>query len=196
MFMLDSLHVASGSGPSKLSHDHLREALRGITPMKQEYVSKAITDTVNLLASGKVNHNIAQYFCGANLYPLKKKDEGISPISVSETLRRLVSKCLNTSVKTEAEMFFSPTQLGVGVKGGCTIIVYSVRSLIDIYSSSTDKCLLKIDFKNAFNLISRESIISQVAKYFPGLLNWTLITLLPESKLFIGNKFILSSIGV
>ena len=43
--------------------------------MKQEYVIKAITDTVNLLAAGKVNHNIAQYFSGANLYQLKKKME-------------------------------------------------------------------------------------------------------------------------
>ena len=92
-------------------------------------------------------------------------------------------------------MLLSPTQLGVGVNGGCEIIVHSVRSLIDIYSSSNDKCLLKIDFKNAFNQISRESIISQVAKY-TGLLNWTLFTLLPESKLFIGNEFILSSRGV
>ena len=65
MFMLDSFPVASGAGPNKLSSDHLREALRGITPMKQEYFIKAITDTVNLLAAGKVNHNIAQYFCGA-----------------------------------------------------------------------------------------------------------------------------------
>ena len=69
------------------------------------------------------------------------------------------------------------------MKDGCEIIVYSVRSLIDIYSSSTDKCLLKIDFKNTFNLIS-------------SLLNYTLFTLLPESKLFIGNEFILSSRGV
>ena len=69
------------------------------------------------------------------------------------------------------------------MKDGCEIIVYSVRSLIDIYSSSTDKCPLKIDFKNTFNLIS-------------SLLNYTLFTLLPESKLFIGNEFILSSRGV
>ena len=196
MFILDSFPVASGAGPSKLSPDHPREALRGITLMKQEYLIKAITDTVNILAAGKVIHNIAQYFCGANLFPLKNKDGGIRPISVGETLRRLVSKYLNTSVKKEAEMSFFPTQLGVGVKGGCEIIVHSVISLIDIYFSSTDKCVLKTDFKNAFNLITRESIISQVAKYFPGLLNWTLFTLHPESKLFIGNEFILSSRGV
>ena len=94
---------------------------------------KAITDTVNLLAAGKVNHNIAQYFCGYNLYPLKKKYGGIRSISVGETLRR-VYKCLNASVKKEADILFSPTQLGVGVKSGCEIIVHSVRSLFDIFS--------------------------------------------------------------
>ena len=101
MFMLDSFPVYSGAGPCKLSPDHLREALRGITQMKQEYLIKAIIDTVNLLAAGKVSHNIAQYFCGANIYPLKK-DGGIRPISVGETLRRLMYKCLIASVKKEA----------------------------------------------------------------------------------------------
>ena len=39
-------------------------------------------------------------------------------------------------------------------------------------------------------------IISQFDKYFPVLINWTLFTLILESKLFIGNEFILSSRGV
>ena len=53
-------------------------------------------------------------------------------------------------------MMFSPTQLGVGVKGGCEISMHSVRSLICIYSSSTNKCLLKIDFNRPFiSYISR-----------------------------------------
>ena len=69
--MLDFFPVASNEGPSKYSPDHLREALRGITPMTQKYLIKAITDTVNLLAAGKVSHNISQYFRGANLYLLK-----------------------------------------------------------------------------------------------------------------------------
>ena len=56
-------------------------------------------------------------------------------------------------LKRSRNVVIIPTQLGVGVNGGYEIIVHSVRSLIDIYSSSTDKCLLKIDFKNAFNLM-------------------------------------------
>ena len=52
MFILYFFPVSSGAGPSTLSPDHLREAFRGITPMKQEYLIKAITDTVNLLAAG------------------------------------------------------------------------------------------------------------------------------------------------
>ena len=55
MFMLDTFHVASGAAPSKLSPGHLR----GITPLKQEYCIKVITDIVNLLAAGKVSHDIA-----------------------------------------------------------------------------------------------------------------------------------------
>ena len=66
-----------------------------------------------------------------------------------------MSKCLKISVKKEADILLSHTQLGVGVKGGCEIIVHSVRILIDIYSRSINKYLLKIEFKNEFNLISR-----------------------------------------
>ena len=60
----------------------LREALRGITPLKHEYLIKAITDIVNLLAAEKVSHNIGQYFCGVNLYPMEKKMEVYDPFQL------------------------------------------------------------------------------------------------------------------
>ena len=62
-------------------------------------------------------------------------------------------------LKKNQKLLFSPTRLCEGMKDGCEMIVHLVKSLIDIYSSYTNKSLLKIDFKNTFNLISSESII-------------------------------------
>ena len=193
---INSFPRASGAGPSKLSPDHLREALKCPTPVKSERFLEAVTALVNVLAAGKVSPCIATHMCGAYLHPLAKKDGSIRPIAVGETIRRLVSKCLNTAVRREAESILAPTQLGVGVRGGCEIAIHTVRSVIDSKGDDSKTCLLKVDFKNAFNLISRQIVIDQVTKHLPGILRWTLCSLKPESHLRVNDKIILSSTGV
>ena len=193
---VNSFPIASGAGPSRLSPDHLREALKCPTPIKAELLLDSITAFVNVLASGRVCDNIAPYFCGAYLHPLLKKDGGVRPIAVGETLRRLVSKCLNFAVRKDAESTLAPSQVGVGVRGGCEAAIHSVRSVVDLHGSDSSLCLLKIDFKNAFNLVSRQSVINQVHAHLPGILRWTIFTLLPESPLRVASDSIVSSSGV
>ena len=167
---IKSFPAASGAGPSKLSPDHLKEALKCPTPLKSERFLDAVTTFVNVLASGDVCPSLSTRICGTILDPLLKKDGGIRPIAVGETFRRLVSKCLNSAIRREAATILSPLQLGVGVRGGCEIAIHSVRSIIDSLGADESTCLLKIDFKNAFNLISRQTVLDQVHALFPGLL--------------------------
>ena len=51
-------------------------------------------------------------------------------------------KYLNALVKKEAASLLSPPKLGVGVKGGCEIIMHSVITLIDIYINKSDLSFL------------------------------------------------------
>jgi len=52
----------------------------------------ALTDLLNLMFKGKIPEILLPIFFGANLCALKKKDGGIRPIAIGNTLRRFASK--------------------------------------------------------------------------------------------------------
>ena len=55
----------------------------------------------------------------------KKKDSGLRPVTVGESLRRLTSTCLTFKVAAEAAPFLRPQQFGVGVMGSCEAVVHA-----------------------------------------------------------------------
>ena len=85
----------------------------------------------------------------------KKTDGGVRPIAVGEVLRRLVGKCWMKSelVKDACKDLLEPRQLGVGSQGGAEAIVRAVNALLKEKGHDQDMALLKVDFRNAFNVI-------------------------------------------
>ena len=78
------------------------------------------------------------------------------PIAVGETLRRLVAKCMCAALQQAAAARLSPTQVGVGVQGGCEAAVHAVAAAIAQHHDDSDFVLCKVDFANAFNQSSRQ----------------------------------------
>ena len=86
---------------------------------------------------------------------LSKPGGGVRPIAVGLTLRRLAGKIIMKKLYGKCKDFFYPNQLGVGTPKGAESAVHAVRAYIKS-EKMTDKVLLKIDFKNAFNQVSRD----------------------------------------
>jgi hypothetical protein len=82
----------SAAGPSGLRPDHLREAL--LTAHSDE-VSAHLSALCALLAKGEAPAVVAPHLAGASLHALPKKQGGVRPIAVGDTLRRLVGKLLS-----------------------------------------------------------------------------------------------------
>ena len=68
--------------------------------------------------------------------------------------------------------FFEPYQFGVAVPCGAERIAHGLRTCIDQLWMEHDFGVLKVDMTNAFNLVSRQAILSECAKHFPELLPW------------------------
>ena len=66
---------------------------------------------------------------------------------------------------------FQPNQLGVGTPKGAEAAVHALRSYLE-NPENKDKVLLKIDFKNAFNMIRRDKILNLVKKKLPNIYNF------------------------
>ena len=96
----------------------------------------------------------------------------VRPIAVGETLRRLTGKCLCSLVKDKASSFFEPLQLGVACPHGTEKVVHGLRKCIEEHWGDEDFVVLKTDMRNAFNLISRQALLSECSLFFPELLPW------------------------
>ena len=170
MAILRSFPKLTGAGPSGLRIQHLIDAAE--VPL-QTPILHSLRAIVNLLASGNAQIEIATFLAGGNITALNKSTPGdIRPIAVGEVLRRLTSKCLCAAVRAKAASFFEPYQFGVACPSGAEKIAHGLRACIEEHWADDDFGVLKVDMKNAFNVVSRQEILVECAKHFPELLPW------------------------
>ena len=96
----------------------------------------------------------------------------VRPIAVGETLRRLASKCMCSLVKSAALRLMGRHQFGVAHPGGLEFVVHRAREVVLNNCHSPDFVVFKVDFENAFNVVSREAMLDEVDQHLPDLLPW------------------------
>lgn len=99
-------------------------------------------------------------------------------------------------VTPEVVTYLSPLQMGVGIPNGTVAIVHAARLISDVDGTDKSKVLLKVDFKNAFNTVSREKMFEVVRRVCPKLSAWTEFCYASKPYLFIGKETIRSTQGV
>ena len=65
-----------------------------------------------------------------------------------------------------------PRQLGVGVKGGLEAAVHTTRRYFELNKDDNSKIAVKLDFKNAFNSVRRDTTLAIIAKVAPSIYNF------------------------
>ena len=77
-----------------------------------------LTTFINTILTGSVPRSILPAFAGATLSAFNKKDGGIRPIAVGDTLRRLAAKCATRSIQDKFSGIFGPSQPSFDTPGG------------------------------------------------------------------------------
>ena len=132
----------------------------------------ALTHAVNHFASGQAPPYLRKYIAGGVSIALAKSATAVRPLACGDPIRRLVAKCFCVAGKEEISQAFAGRNFGVGCKGGVEVVAHSLRSTLKQYEDS-DMALLKIDFRNAFNEVSRSHFMQATANMFPAMSNWT-----------------------
>ena len=81
----------------------------------------------------------------------------------------LAAKCVCKNFSKEFLEALDPHQFGVAISGGTEILVHTARMLYEKAIERPDFFLLKFDFRNAFNCVSRQVFLDELAKKFPSL---------------------------
>ena len=190
---LKSFPAGSAPGPSGLRPQHLLEAC---PPGSEHGFLDQLTAVVNLLARGGACRTAAPFVAGAKLVAIPKPQGGIRPIAIGESLRRLVGKCLMSMVQQDARSYFWPAQVGVAVPAGAECVLHTVRAWLHRHKHSTDKVLCKLDFQNAFNVLSRDKFLAECPAHFPALARWTTWCYQDTSSLRFGTSTLDPASGV
>ena len=184
----------SAPGPTGMRPQHLKDALT--SQAHRDEVADQLRNLVNLLARGQAPSSVAELFAGASLVALAKKDGGLRPVAVGETLRRLVGKCLCAEVKEAARARLLPLQIGVAVPGGVEAAVHASRQWWNRNRGNRNKVFVKLDLSNAFNTLDRRALLEAVHEEFPALAPWVDWCYARPSLLHLGKQTLRSECGV
>ena len=159
---------ASAPGPSGLRADHIKETL---ATAHGDEVTAHLVGLCQLLAKGEAPAVVAPYLGGARLHALPKKNGGVRPIAVGETIRRLVGKVLCHATRDDSTIFLASagwSRRQTGGRGSC-----SHRSAMGrTQRRDSRQVLLKVDFQNAFNSVDRFALLSETRALSPGPAGW------------------------
>ena len=193
LLMLKSFPKGTATSRSGWSPQHLLEC--ALPQTNVSVFSEHLTAVVNLFLSGRASAEIAPFVASANLVPLLKKDSSIRPIAVGETLRRLISKCCTESVTRKVADMLSPLQVGVGVSKGAEAVIHAFNDLARD-SLNADNIMALVDFKNAFNTVSRSEMFEEVLSRIPEIFAWVQYSYGNAAKLFSYDSVLEATTGV
>ena len=190
---LRAFPVDTAPGPPGLRVQHLRKARQ---PGDTLVLMEQLAAVVNLLARGQACAAAAPVLAGASLVAVPKPKGGVRPIAIGEVMRRLTGKCLMTAVREEARAFLWPAQLGVGVPAGAETAVHTARAWLSRQQAAGNrKVLLKLDFRNAFNCLSRQAMLATIASHFPTLARFAVWCYAQPTHLQFGGASTIMSAG-
>jgi len=111
-------------------------------------LSERLAAAFNLILANKLDDSAQRLVNAARCCPIPKNEQGdIRPIAVGSVVGRLIfAMCIATSADALRE-YFMPLQFGLGVKGGCELLLTTVRGWLE---DNPDHLMICGDAKNAF----------------------------------------------
>ena len=149
-----------------VSEEDVRKAINSFRPGCNKLLT-TLTDFVNAILRGEVPDFAVSTFFGATLCALTKKDGGIRPIAVGNTLRRLAAKVGARPLSHSLGSELRPVQLGYSTKGDCEAAAHSARRYLR--DCNHRRVFLKVDMKNAFNCLRRDALLDVIRNRVPEL---------------------------
>jgi len=81
-----SFSPGSATGPSGLRQQHVLDCLNSVESAAKTGLLEALLTLVPTVSAGRLHPLAAPYLCAARLILLRKKDGGVRPIALGETL--------------------------------------------------------------------------------------------------------------
>ena len=191
---ISSFPPGSAGGLDGLRPGHLKALLGRESGEAGARLLSRLTEFTNMVLRGEVPDFVITTFFGASISALMKKDGGIRPIAVGNTLRRLATKVGVKPLSVRLGQELRPIQLGFSTKGGCEAAAHAARAYLT--SCNHRRVLLKIDMRNAFNCIRRDTFLTAARNRAPGAFRLLWQAYSQPTDLYYGEEVLQSSTGI
>lgn len=186
----------SAGGRDGMRPQHFLDMISASAAPVAGHTLATLAELVTLMLRDGLHPDAAQYVSSAHLVALPKEKGGVRPIAAGLALRRLVGKAAWRLVHGTVVEHLSPLQLGVGVPKGAEVVIHAVNRYVKDNEDDPDRLLAQIDLTNAFNRVSREAVLEQVAAVCPVIYPWVASTLCCSGLLFFDKHLLYSRAGV
>jgi hypothetical protein len=134
-------------------------------------VELSLFNLTNYLIKGD-GGNVNLWINSLLIFVSKEGKKNLRPLAIDEVFIRLVSKSVNSVMSVSVGEKLQPIQYGVGIKGGCEYVSHSVSMWVEeiLKDPGSNKIIIRLDKKNAFNSIPRAIIRRGILKHCPELL--------------------------
>ena len=143
---------------------------------------EGITLLARRLCSEEIPYeNIALLFSN-RLVPLRKRDDGVRPVGVGETLRRIIGKTVAKAFKEDIQNSCGPLQTCTGIQSGIEAAIHAVKN---IFLQDDCEAVLLVDADNAFNRLNREVALKNVGQICPVIFQYIHNSYKEPAKLYL-----------
>ena len=191
---LKSFAGSSSGGVDALRPGHIKDLIGPHSAEAGARLRRSVTALVNRLLAADISDFARRLLFSANLTALRKKDGGIRPIAVGNVFRRIASNVACRSVTKRLANELAPIQLGVGIRNGCESAVHAARTFIQ--RPSTSQIMIKLDMRNAFNCVRRDSVLETCLHRAPSLYRLAHLAYSQASSVLADGHIINSCTGV
>jgi len=131
---------------------------------------EALLTLVTATSSGRLHPRAAPYLSAARIILLHKKDGGVRPIVVGDTLRRLVAKWLPAIAQgRNAAAALALLQTAFAKGSPCEVVAMGLQAQMDALHGGTGWLLLQLkrELNNAFYSNARPTILEALERLCP-----------------------------
>ena len=165
-------------GPSGLRVQHLREA-----------TAAGEADALYQHLASVVRARLALLLLPPSLVPASSRCQSPRPVYAPLQLAKL---CGDSPPSASWHMSGSwPGTISGQLPSGVEAAVHTTRSWVERHGQQNDHVLLKLDFRNAFNEVSRQTVLDIVQAHFPALARWATWCYQHPSSLYFGGRMVI-----
>jgi hypothetical protein len=152
------------------STDHVQDIIK-----YQPSVIPYLMNFFELIIRGEIPKDAQDNILRGRGIPLKGKDAGKPrPINIDCPFHKIAAHIIEARCREKVIDICGDNQLGNAISGGAEILIHSVRTLLELHP---EYGVLKIDVENAFNSISRSSVLNALSKVLPETVAYNEMTL-------------------